>query len=523
MIKCPECGTENGKRFKFCCECGCRLSVENDDTVGEVLDDKPFFSDESAKSSRVNVSEIANKNGADRLRPSDEGDDDFYDDEFFHDKGKSRKKNKHRHDYDSDRHASPSGDIIFGVVTLLLIGLIICFGYLYIDRNYDGDSFKDKWAHMKSAMLSDSLITKQPTITASETPEGEPAIIITVYARKGTIVTFREGATVMEEQVKGQSIAFRIPTSLWTAGADVADEVFIVPNVFVRDPSRSNEITKLNFTPYSTSMQTVKITLTSPDTLELVTANSTVEIEGYVSDTDVAVFMNNNQLQLDESGYFRTVYHVEKIGEQTVTFTAQKKGYVVGKQTLQVTYTESDIGVEITTPEMRTFADSIEITGIIDKGAELKVSGVELDGDVDLDSDGSFRFVAKLPQVGNYAITLTLSTEDVTASVDIYVERAPNSDDYIRESREFEYDWIVEHPTMDRHFGITGTIVEVYQSEPFVKARMRTSEGDIIFTYYHTTEITANDGKSYRIYAELDGIDAQTGLPQLYCWFINKT
>ena len=107
--------------------------------------------------------------------------------------------------------------------------------------------------------------------------------------------------------------------------------------------------------------------------------------------------------------------------------------------------------------------------------------------------------------------------------MDIYIEHAPDLDEYIQTAWALDYQWMLEHPSMNRHFGFTCKVIEVMQSEPFVIAKVRTDSGDLIVYYYHTTLVEANDGKNYRMYAYLDGKDLETGLPIMYCWFIYKS
>lgn len=559
MIICKICGCENGDDFKFCRECGAKLTddaaaqavneaynmpEETVDTIGNDVVDNDVFEGSEAKAAAdeeelkagsdvdddvkiFNPDTFSADNGKDSIDDISFTDDDDDDDDYegFRVIERKNRRSKRNRKPISRRH-SVDGDIAFIVISVVLIIATILLSGLYINRNFPGNNLKEKIAYMFSSAFSDEIITAPPTITASETEAGDPAIIITVYAKKGSIVVFQEGATRMERKIEGQSISFRVPISLWTskAGSDSVEGLEIKPNVFVYDPSKSNEVIKLDFEPYHTAANTVDIVITSPDSLDISTTNSSVQIAGYVSDMSAAVFMNGEQLQLDEQGYFMTVYHVESLDSQRVVFTAQKGGTVVGSTVLNITYEKSSIDINITNESLRTFEDKLLIEGTVDKGAKLKVSGVELEGDLNLDkSTGKFSFTALLPDIGNYIITLSLSAGDTNSSVDIYAEHAPDMDEYIRGAWSLDYDWAVDHPTMNKHhYCIDGKIVEVYQSEPFVKARMKTADGDVIFTYYHTTAVEANDGKNYTLYAYLDGVDQKTGLIQLYCWFIHK-
>lgn len=600
MIICPKCKTENGDDFRFCCECGQRLSENKNDNkeemMQEVAQDTIAFDtsaqdtvafdtsaqdtiafdtsaqdtvafdasaqDTTTEDTAYETSETAYKRAemrksallkADKKQgaissffveymddePSESDIENGYSGEVAYSTNiftneDSPAQNEVRANKDQqesepkqtqeERKAAIHSDISFIMVAILLLAATIFLGYYYVQKNWDGD-FK----YMLTNILTDEIVTRAPEVVSDRTGSGEPAIKITVYARKGSIVTFTEGATSIEMTMKGRSLSFRVPISIWTSNVkEGTNALEIKPNVFVRHPDINNEVTKLEFDTFYTTLvaNVIDINITTPDKDEISTQNSTVTIEGTVSDPTVALYMNSNQLQVDENGYFRTIYHVEAVGEQEVVFTAQKGGYAIGEKRLKIIYEKSDMKCKITSDAesgLRTFTETLDITGVIDKGAKLKVSGVDIVGDVNVDKDGKFNFTASLPNIGNYLITLTVSAGDSEATFDIYAEHAPDREEYIRSAWQLDYEWLEGHSTMQRALGVSGKIVEVYSTEPFVKAKMHTEQGDIIFTYYHTTEVSTKDGKSYRIYAYPDGKDEETGLPQLYCWFIYKS
>ena len=449
-------------------------------------------------------------------------DDDFGDNDRYVSSPRT-KKGKEK----PAREGSLGQDLVFIAAMAVLTAVVILLCIVYIRQTFPGNTLSEKINYIYTSTFTDGIITSKPTIEADKTSDGEDAVRITVYAKRGCVVCFREGQTYMERTVEGQSIAFRVPTSLWTAqhkGEDITS-LDIVPNVFVYDPSRSNEVIQLEFAPYNTALQAVEINITTPSSESFTTSSLAVAIEGSVSDPTAAVFMNGNQLQLDENGFFRTTYHItgDKSGEYTLTFTAQKSGYAVGRKTITIKYNKSDIPLEIYNEELRTFEGSIEITGKVKKGVELSITGVETDGEINIERTGKFSFTALVPTVGNYAVTFNLKDGKEESETVIYIEHAPDRERFVSEASHFDYDWLVNHPTMDRKLGITGTVAEIYQTEPYVRARLHTSSGDVIFTYYHTTEVATNDSKTYRIYCTPDGTDAETGLPMVYCWFIYKS
>ena len=579
MIVCPVCGHENDDTKQFCRECGAPLkdapekieadtddrlfsSGSFDDDDSQNVSDSGSFDTDSFDTEDDALSDAAPGDTTESLRSASDNDDrgshssvaytsgndasddaDATDDEY----DEEDEEDEEEYDFSDDssderyvsavrkksrkakpeREGSVVHDVIFMAAMVVLTALVVLLSIVYIRQTFPGDTLGEKIHYIFTSTFTDGMITKAPTIEEDETSDGEPAVRITVYARRGCVVCFREGATIMERTVEGQSIAFRVPTSLWTAASKNLDvtSVDIVPNVFVYDPAKSNEIVQLEFEPYSAALQSVKINITNPASESFTTSSLDVPIEGNVSDRSVAVYMNGNQLQLDEGGYFRTVYHIpgDKSGEYEIKFTAQKSGFALGSKTITVNYSKSKIDLEIYNEDLRTFTDTIEISGKVKKGVELEIKGVETEGEVKVDRSGEFSFTALVPTVGNYAVTFNMKDGDKSSSTIIYIEHAPDINDFVSSTTSFDYDWLVEHPTMYKQFGITGTIKEVYQTEPYVRARLHTSDGDVVFVYYYTTEVSKDDNKTYRIYCYPDGTDADTGLPQVYCWFIHKS
>mgnify|MGYP000469586184 CR=1 FL=1 len=88
---------------------------------------------------------------------------------------------------------------------------------------------------------------------------------------------------------------------------------------------------------------------------------------------------------------------------------------------------------------------------------------------------------------------------------------------------KMDYEKIKNFPNHEQGYKIVGKVTEVIQATPYVKARIQTSDGDMIFYYYSgVATIEVGDGKTYELYGDPYGTDSATGLPQLHAWFILK-
>ena len=169
-------------------------------------------------------------------------------------------------------------------------------------------------------------------------------------------------------------------------------------------------------------------------------------------------------------------------------------------------------------------ASTMTVNGTMETGASISVSGVELEGAVTHDSNaGTFSFTVKTANVGVYEAVITATKGDAVRTSTVYLEHQPDRDSYMKGVYKMNYNNIKQYPTHKQGYKIVGKVTEVIQSTPYVKARIQTSDGDMIFCYYSgVAAIEARDGKTYELYGDPYGTDDASGLPQLHAWFILK-
>ena len=150
----------------------------------------------------------------------------------------------------------------------------------------------------------------------------------------------------------------------------------------------------------------------------------------------------------------------------------------------------------------------------MEAGAVISVSGVELEGDVTQDAAaGTFSFTVKTESVGLYAAVITATKDNAAKSSTLYLEHRPDKDSYMGAVHVLDYDRIKNYPEHKQGYKVVGKVVEVYQSAPFVTARIQTSSGDIVCNYYSSvSEIAVGDGKTYNLYADPAGDRKSTRL-----------
>lgn len=120
----------------------------------------------------------------------------------------------------------------------------------------------------------------------------------------------------------------------------------------------------------------ISLTLTSPDAAVMTSASKSVLIEGTVSDTAAAVYINGQLTTVDGTGKFSYTYELPGAGTHEITVEAQKAGCKTGRATVSVDYSVANSELKLDSGvSLRTNGESITIKGTVDPGSQMEVSG----------------------------------------------------------------------------------------------------------------------------------------------------
>ena len=438
------------------------------------------------------------------------------------------------YDYDDRTHRSASGkrNIIFIAAAAGLVVLIVVFGLIFIGAKYDGNFSK-----FISCTFAGDPVTKAPTVETSTTKDGDPAYLITVYAKNNYIVRFTAGELVAESAVVKGSVTLRIPEEVWIPAEPLdSATISVTPDIVVVNPNKGDE-TKVEFTePIVISVPTIGLTMTEPTVSDVTVDSTTVAVSGVVDDNTASIFVGDTQVAVDEAGNFTTNYTLPGEGTYVLEVKAQKNGCMSAVATYNITYgAASDPTTAPSTGGNVTFAinDDVKrygtdatmtVSGTMESGATITVSGVELEGAVTMDqSAGTFSFTVKTADIGLYEASVTATKGEAAKTTKVYLEHQPDKNTYMSHVFALDYDRIKNYPTHESSYKVVGTIAEVIQSTPYVIARITTSAGDIYLCYFTgISTIEVGDGKTYELYADPYGLYESTGLPYMHAWFILK-
>lgn len=469
--------------------------------------------------------------------------DDFDDDDSYEFDSKFESASPRRAKKRSG-FADNKKNIIFIAAAAALVILIVVLGIVYVNKVHGGDFSK-----LISCTFAGDPITRTPTIEAWQTDDGDPAYLITVYAKRNYTVRYSNGDVQLERTIEKNQryIPFVVPQSILVPDEplDVA-QYTVVPDYFTVI-SPSGEETKLEIDQQITiDIPSIELSVTQPSVADFSVDSTIVPIAGSVSDNTVGVFINDEQIAIDEAGNFSTTYTLPGEGVTTITIEARKNGYKTAAAEFHASYGTANAGqtqdpdqsgdpgqtapvgnvvFSVNSDVVRAGTSStMTVSGTMETGATIGVSGVELDGTVTQDSNaGTFSFTVKTAKVGIYEAVITATKGDAAKTSTVYLEHQPDKNPYMEGVYKMDYEKIKNYPNHEQGYKIVGKVTEVMQTTPFVKARIQTSDGDMIFYYYSgVAAVEVGDGKTYELYGDPYGTDSASGLPQLHAWYILK-
>lgn len=379
-----------------------------------------------------------------------------------------------------------------------------------------------------SGLFSSSPVTSEPLVEKTTTDKGDPAYAITIYAKNGTTVRFTAGDSVKDIPVTDGKVGVRISEAIWIPQDPVESSPVVVTPDFKIVAADGTE-TQVEMEPISIDVPSIDVKLTSPETTSIVTDSKTLTIAGTVSDSGAAVFVNDQQFPVDETGSFTGTYELNGVGAQKIVVEGRKGGCKIGRATIDVEVSQA-AAVSIGLAEggtLRSTGDSFTVKCTMDTGSTVTVAG-DIVSDVQFDSAaGTFSFTASTPSVGQYKASVTVTKDGVSATKELHIERAPDLETYSAGAHRMDYDRIKAAPTHDQAYKCVGTIDEIIEEGDTVLAKMDVGDGNTVVIEYHpnypsSATIKANDGVTYSIFAYPNGTHEETGLPLMYAWFVLK-
>ncbi len=343
---CPHCGKPVLSDAPFCAYCGQRVTA----------DAAPASAPVSARPAAKPAQQPVRAAYAADIGEDDEfEDDEFEDDEDDYKPAKAAKRSgklARRASEDLDEFDEDDGEaydeeydeefddmpqkrgkgttILFWGLIGLLLALIVVFGLYIAKKNFDGDVGKmfasigtifnkggsdDVNANDPSSTADAGSQMYTATITESTDPTtNEVSYLLDIAAPTGSVIRVITDATLTTDTATVASndhIIINIPRDVFMPNAPVDSETLTLkPNIQAISPD--GQTMQITIPEITVTVPSLSMTVTEPlsDTVNATYDNSPIAIMGQVNDYDseIAVFVNDEQVYVDSTGFFTASY-----------------------------------------------------------------------------------------------------------------------------------------------------------------------------------------------------------------------
>ena len=343
---CPHCSKPILSDAPFCAYCGQRISGEAAPTAAPVAT-RPAAKPAPAPQSRANS--YAAEDYDDEDDYDDEEDEDYKpakaskrpaklarrakDDVDEYDEGEEEYDEEEYDDMPKKRGKGTT--ILFWGLIVLLLALIAVFGMYIAKKNFDGDvgamfasigTIFNK-GNSDDVNVNDPSASSDPAsqmYTASISEYTDPSTNAVSYdidiaAPTGSAIRLITDATLKQDTVTvaaNNRIIFRVAREVFMPNAPVDSETLTIqPNIQAISPD--GQTMQITVPPITVTVPTLSMTITEPatDSVNATFDNSPIAIMGQVNnyDSDIAVFVNDEQVYVDSTGMFTASYTPKQV------------------------------------------------------------------------------------------------------------------------------------------------------------------------------------------------------------------
>jgi len=409
------------------------------------------------------------------------------------------------------------------LVALLVLGLLI-WGVVAGIKGIVGLFHKDTppEQEQQAQTQQEEVVDENAPVVSEATVNGNPGHSITFKGNDGDIVYIGEPINDNVNIVGGIGVLEIEDSKL--IGDQITNQDVTITLIPVLRDGKSGKETQLN---------PIELVVTPPDAnLEILTPASgreEVNISSYqlkfrvdigstvtVAGNDVSDLISD---QADNAGIVIVNVDVEPIGDNVIPITVNKAGCKETTKNVILYRAEREIAIELSpdTPTEST-SKTVKISGVVADGASIEVTS-GIDGEVEMQSDGSFSFKAKLTKFGKNEVTIIASKDGVQDIPFTHViTYNPTADDYTRLCRTMDYNNLLNN--VGRVYECFGEITEILNDgsngEPFtfIYNVGTSSTPQYIYMEMIKKDSYPTTGTRYKICADVVG-QTDDGLPSM--------
>ena len=405
--------------------------------------------------------------------------------------------------------------ILVWVIILLILAVVVFFGYRFAVNNYGGVG-----AAINSIFRGEDTPI---TVEASVGPGGVPAHTITLPVKAGDTIAFRDESldqTPSNTVATSGRVPVQIPDSaMIPAAPDPGEAMIPVAPTIVRVSANGTE-TPYHIPPYNIEVPQVMLQVISPLQVEgIMVTEPYVRVIGqaYAEESHAQILINDEiEPELDASGAFAVDIPVLP-GDFSIEIKAHASQYRTNTITLRGTMQIGTNGDAIAVLDEDYEKQAATSSSMTIKGRTVPNSSLSIPGAQDLQYDattGAFSFTAPMLTIGRHEFTLTLPSGE---SQTLKLTRTPNVDEFWRAATELNYDEAVANPEDSqkksvRFLAVVEAVDESAQPVPTYQMALRSDPSKKILVHYLGVTHPAM-GDSVYVFGDIQHVSAESATP----------
>ena len=412
--------------------------------------------------------------------------------------------------------------ILVGAAALLVLALLITGAVFGIRAVVKFIGERKEAADEEQQTQQDAQIDPNAPVVTTGTVNGRPGHIITFKGNDDDIIYISNEnlANSYNIPIVGGVGTLEIEDSVLIGNRYVTDDVEVTLNPVLHEAGSGKE-TNLNPVTFTVTPPDAYLEILSPTGGTAETTLSTYQVKVRVETGSVVTIDGDDVSDMiaeEDNNLGSIVYNVsvEPTGDNAIPVTVMKEGCKSVTENIVLTRPAMTVPIELdaATPSSAQ-TDNVEISGKVEAGVKVTVES-PIDGQVQQSDDGSFKFTAKLKNFGDNEVIITATKGEESSSLTHVVTYTPSYNEYVAKAYRLDYNNLVNTAGKSQPFLCKGSVVEVYQEEPYTCLYNVGSEDDPKYIYLQMVEgKPLETGKTYKVYADVHQDGTKDGYPYM--------
>ncbi len=411
--------------------------------------------------------------------------------------------------------------IAVGAAALVLLGLLIWGVTAGVKALMNREKTPPEGDPTLSTSPAPQTDPNAPAITTGEI-NGRPAHIITFKGNDGDIIYVSDAnkENVYNIDIVDGQGELKIEDSALIGDRYVTEDVEVTLNPTLHEAGSGKE-TKLNPVTFTVTPPEAYLEIVSPaggaDETTLGTYQVKIRVQMgssvTIDEKDVS-----DLIAPEDNGVGSIVFNVdvEAKGENSIPITVMQKGCKSVTKNISLTRPSMAVPIELDAATPTSVqSDSVQISGSVEAGVKVSVTS-PISGDVTVNADGTFSFVAKFASFGDNEVVIVATKGEESSTLTHVITYMPTYNDFVQKAYAMDYNTLTNFAGKFQPFLCSGQVVEILGTEPFTCTYNVGTQQDPKYIYLQMVEGKSLEmGKRYKVYADVHADGVKDGYPYM--------